>query len=80
MRRRPRGFDDYWDGSARGIEVIEDGDPEWAESGVLGPDGGMIMVRVREEKWPIGYTWHDENGELRPKEWFFREATGGGDD
>lgn len=74
-RRRPPARADYdlfMEIAGRGdtIVVIET-DPEeeakrlWRETGLFLPDGSPIEMRVGPD--PIGYLWHDDNGELRPR-------------
>jgi len=67
-----RAYDEDWypSGSAGSVTVYVDEGGDFASTGLVDANGDEILMRIREPKCPIGFLWHDADGELRRREWF----------
>lgn len=59
--------------------VFEEEGPEWEPTGLLDSSGQPIMAYLGRRD-PIGFLWHDENGELRPRDEVIARFDGDGGD
>lgn len=54
-----------------GFEVyVSDFEGEWVETGLVDESGQPIMRFVPPSNLPVGFLWHDEEGNLRPSQDF----------
>ena len=58
------------------ITVHEQGET-FQPIGILDANGDMIVARVR---YPIGFLWHDSDGQLKPREHFLGRIADGDDE
>lgn len=54
------------------LTIYDDPDDEVVNSGILDAQGNPILYSIQRR--PIGFLWHDEDGNLRPRHLFEGES------